>query len=547
MPESQPAEFGWIRKPPGAEACQPVACRKAGRIFAPGGARKENSVKRDTQEHSRSSGILLHVTSLPGPYGIGDLGPAAHAWVDALESAKQTWWQILPLGPAGHGDSPYQCYSAFAGNPMLISPEALIGEGLLTPAAAQPPESPTGSVDFPRVREFKDRLLKEAWHAFREGAARRLRAPFNRFRRAQAGWLHDYALFMAIREESGAGSWTDWPQDLVHRQPAALRQTRERLEDAVRRQEFVQFLFFRQLETLRRHARTAGVKLIGDLPMFVSADSADVWANPELFLLDECRRPRVVAGVPPDYFSKTGQRWGNPLYNWRAMKRDGYRWWVQRLRATLQQVDLVRLDHFRGFEAYWEVPARAQSAKRGRWVKAPGAELLETLRAALGGLPFIAEDLGLITPEVGALRDQFELPGMRVLQFAFGGGFDNPFLPHNYPRNSLVYTGTHDNDTTVGWYGSLSKEEQSRVRRYAACDGSDISWELIRLAWGSVADTAIAPLQDVLGLAREGRINVPGTASGNWGWRATADMVTHDRLGRLRELTETYDRAPSVG
>ena len=493
-------------------------------------------------KRSRISGILLHVTSLPGPYGIGDLGPAAHEWVEAFARAGQGCWQMLPLGPPGSGDSPYQCYSAFAGNPMLISPDRLVADCLLTSTAVQPPNLDANAVDFPGVREFKTRLLTEAWQAFQDGAARPLRASFKRFCAAEAAWLDDFALFMALREAQGSASWTDWPRELVLRRPGALRDARAELADAVGRHQFTQFLFFGQLDDLRKHARRAGVKLIGDLPMFVSADSADVWANPELFLLDEHRRPRVVAGVPPDYFSKTGQRWGNPLYNWPKMKRTRYRWWVDRLRATLRQVDLVRLDHFRGFEAYWEVPARNRTAGHGRWVKAPGAELLKTLRVKLGGLPFIAEDLGLITKEVEALRDDLGLPGMRVLQFAFGDSFGNPFLPHRYCRNAVVYTGTHDNDTTAGWYATLSPEEQARVRRYAACDGQNVPWDLIRLAWSSVADIAVAPFQDVLGLGSEARMNVPGKPTGNWRWRFTRDMVSDSSFDRLRELTETYDR-----
>lgn len=491
---------------------------------------------------SRSAGVLLHVTSLAGPYGIGDLGPAAYEWVDVLSRAGQSWWQILPLGPPGAGDSPYQCYSAFAGNPMLISPQRLVDDGLLRAEAVGPPGFPAERVDYPAVTEFKRHLLADAWQAFGRGEAPGLRGPFKRFCTTQAQWLDDYALFMALRERHGPGSWTDWPRDLVMRDPSALQDARRRLADLIGRHQFEQFLFFRQLNDLRGYARRAGVRLIGDLPMFVSPESADVWANPGLFLLDERRRPRVVAGVPPDYFSKSGQRWGNPLYNWRAMKRTRYRWWVDRLRATLRQVDLVRLDHFRGFEAFWEVPARNRTARQGRWVKAPGAELLKRVRSGLGGLPFIAEDLGLITPQVEALRDAFGLPGMRVLQFAFGGSFDNPFLPHRYCRNAVVYTGTHDNDTTAGWYASLSKDEQARVRRYAACDGSHIAWDLMRIAWSSVARIAIAPLQDVLALDSEARMNTPGKPTGNWRWRVTPQMLRNDLLDWLRELTETYDR-----
>ena len=501
------------------------------------------SQKTRREEAWRSSGVLLHITSLPGPYGIGDLGPAAHEWVNTLARAKQTWWQILPLGPAGAGDSPYASYSAFAGNPLLISPERLVEDGLLNADAARPPAFPADQVSYQAVGKFKKRLLDEAWQSFRAGAVQPLRASFKRFCKKEAAWLDDFSLFMALKELDEDRSWTDWPRDLVLRKPSGLDEARRRRADAIGRHQFTQFLFFRQLEALRRHAARLGVKLIGDLPMFVSAESSDVWAHPDLFLLDERRRPRVVAGVPPDYFSKTGQRWGNPLYNWRAMKRTGYRWWVERLRATLRQVDLVRLDHFRGFQAYWEVPARNRTARQGRWVKAPGADLLKTLRSRLGGLPFIAEDLGLITPQVEALRDEFGLPGMRVLQFAFGGSFDNPFLPHSYCRNAVVYTGTHDNDTTAGWFASLSKEEQARVRRYATCDGSHVSWDLMRLAWSSVARIAIAPLQDVLALGPEARINTPGKPTGNWRWRVTPQMLRNDLLDWLRDLTETYDRA----
>lgn len=498
------------------------------------------------RNRTRASGVLLHVTSLPSPYGIGDLGPAAYEWVDALARARQSWWQILPLGPPGAGDSPYQCYSAFAGNPLLISPQRLVEAGLLSPDSARAPSDlPENHVDYPAVRQFKNRLLTEAWTAFNGGAGRSLRGAFRRFCTTHSHWLDDYALFMALRDEYRQRSWTSWPHDLVRRERLALGEARRRHADAIGCHQFGQFLFFRQLDQLRRHARRASVRLIGDLPMFVSPDSADVWANPGLFLLDERRRPRVVAGVPPDYFSKTGQCWGNPLYNWPAMKRSRFDWWVRRLRATLRQVDLVRLDHFRGLEAYWEVPASNRTARRGRWVKAPGAELLKTLLSALGGLPFIAEDLGLITPQVEALRDDFGLPGMRVLQFAFGGSFDNPFLPHQYSRNAVVYTGTHDNDTTAGWYASLSADEQARVRRYASCDGAHVAWDLVRLAWASVADLAIAPLQDVLGLGPEARMNTPGNPTDNWRWRFTRPMLRNDLLDWLRDLTETYGRAPN--
>jgi 4-alpha-glucanotransferase len=433
--------------------------------------------------------VLLHVTSLPGRYGIGDLGPEARRWVDALARAKQSWWQILPLGPPGCGDSPYQCFSAFAGNPLLISPDVLIEEGLLTRADVGGASFSDARVDYPRVRRFKERLLRLAWE--RHTADRQ----FERFRGEQASWLDDFALFMALKEAFPGRCWTDWPRELMSRKPAAMRAARATWADAIGRHQFAQFLFFRQLQNLRKYAHGKGVRLIGDLPIFVAQESSDVWANPHLFKLDRHRRPKVVAGVPPDYFSKTGQRWGNPIYDWRNMQRDGFKWWVERFRATLAQTDLVRIDHFRGFSACWEIPAHLPTAVGGRWVTAPGAALFAAAREALGGLPFIAEDLGLITPDVERLRDSLGLPGMRVLQFAFGDSAANPFLPHNYERNVVVYPGTHDNDTTVGWFARLKARERAAVRRYAPHVGDDPAWEMMRLGWGSVANLAIAPAQ----------------------------------------------------
>ena len=503
------------------------------------------------QRRRRSSGVLLHVTSLPGPYGVGDLGPAARAWVDALARAKQTWWQILPLGPPGAGDSPYQSYSAFAGNPLLISPDDLLEVGLLKrddlPAGPLRPDQ----ADYPRARILKEKLLARAWERYRGGAGgRRVHNAVDQFIRSQADWLGDFALFMALAEATGTASWPRWPRELARYDRKALRLAMSQpVTDALERHQFAQFLFFRQLGALREYARGKGVRLIGDLPIFVSDDSSDVWANRHLFQLDRTGRPKAVAGVPPDYFSKTGQRWGNPLYDWDRMKRDGFRWWVARARATLGQVDLVRMDHFRGFEAYWRVPAHLPTAERGRWVKAPGRDLFQTLRNELAGLPFIAEDLGVITPEVEALRDDFALPGMRVLQFAFGGGgADNPFLPHHYVRNCVAYTGTHDNDTTAGWFKSLDRTTQEQVRAYAP-DWSgakwDPAWALIRAAWSSVAEVAIAPLQDVLSLRSRARMNIPGTAAGNWRWRFQEKDLRPELLDRLAHLTATYGRRMS--
>ena len=503
----------------------------------------QSSSKPPTPRQARSAGILLHVTSLPGKYGIGDLGPAAHAFAESLARAKQTWWQVLPLTPPADGSNPYNSFSAFAGNPNLVSPELLLRDGLLRRSELTAQGFPEGKVDYPRVNDLRSAILRQAWERFAGGAAGSLRGDFEQFCRGQAAWLDDFALFMALKEANENKPWTDWDRAIVRRNKGVLESARRDLSEHVRRHQFVQFLFFRQLSALRRRAHELGVKLFGDMPIFVSGDSADVWANSHLFQLDKDGRAKVVSGCPPDYFSETGQRWGNPHYDWRAMKRDGFAWWVARLRTTFDQVDMVRIDHFRGFEAYWEINAQHPTAKDGRWVKAPGAELFRTLQKELGGLPLVAEDLGLITPEVAALRESFALPGMKVLQFAFGGSHDDPFLPHNYERNTVAYTGTHDNDTTAGWFKSLSEKERRRVRQYLPRAEKDIPSALIRLAWASVADVAIAPLQDVLGLGSDARMNLPGTPTGNWGWRLKPGMLKNALLDRLGEMTETYGRA----
>jgi 4-alpha-glucanotransferase len=490
----------------------------------------------------RSAGILLHPTSLPSVCGIGDLGPAAYAWVDALARARQSWWQILPLGPTGYGDSPYAAFSAFAGNPNLISPELLACDGLLNAADFASAHGPADQVEYGPIIAFKAALTAQAWENFRAGRGKTLRSDFEAFRTQEADWLDDFALFMALKEAHGGVSWHEWPEDFVLRKPAALQQAQKELTEQLELHRFRQFLFYRQWGALRQYACQRNVRLIGDVPIFVADDSADVWTNPELFLLDQRRRPAVVSGVPPDYFSNTGQLWGNPLYNWEAHQRSGYAWWTARLRAALGQVDRIRLDHFRGFEAYWEVPAVQTTAENGRWVKGPGADFFRVLRDKLGSLPIIAEDLGVITPEVRQLRLQFDLPGMRILQFAFGGAFERRFLPHRHDRNTVVYTGTHDNDTTRGWYETLTADELRFLRRYAPSTDNDIAWDLIRLAWMSVADYAVAPLQDVLSLGSEARMNRPGRPWDNWRWRFRADMLTEERLDRLAEMTETYER-----
>jgi 4-alpha-glucanotransferase len=492
----------------------------------------------------RSSGVLLHPTSLPGHYGIGDLGPTAYAWVESLARAKQTWWQILPLGPTGAGDSPYQSYSAFAGNSNLISPDELVKDGLIAASDLSNVNLPNGSVDYENVGKFKSWLLDRAWQAFKKGAGEHLRGEFDRFCREDADWLDDFALFMAIKGSRGGQSWDQWPTSLVRREPNSLRQARSELADAVGSQRFSQFLFFRQWNALRNHARHCGVRLFGDAPIFVAADSADVWANPQLFLLDADRRPRFVAGVPPDYFSATGQLWGNPLYDWPAHRASGFAWWIERIKASLRQVDLLRLDHFRGFAAAWHIPSGATTAKTGHWAPGPGAAFFEAIDHALGGLPLVAEDLGLISQDVHQLRNRFGLPGMYVLQFAYGGATEFRYLPHNHIRNAVVYTGTHDNDTTLGWWQTITESERQFLRRYEPHVDDDPVGTLIRIAWASVADFAIVPLQDLLRLGSDARMNVPGAPDGNWRWRCREDQVTLAHLDQLAEMTELYYRQP---
>ena len=487
--------------------------------------------------------MLLHVTSLPGRFGIGDLGPSARRWVDTLAAAGQRWWQVLPLGPSAGGDAPYGCLSAFAGNALLVSPEDLFSDGLLTKAELTTPRLPDDRVDFESVVPAKVKLLDRAWATFNAGGAKKLQPAFELFCDENADWLDDFALFMSLRHQFAGKSWTDWPAELVRRRPAAMKAAKRAHADAVRREQFLQFLFFRQWDRLHTYARERGVGIIGDVPMFVSFDSSDVWTHPHLFKLDAHRRPTVIAGVPPDYFSATGQLWGNPLYKWSAMKVDNFAWWTHRMRATLKQVDLLRIDHFRGFAACWEVPAAETTAIGGRWVAAPGEAMLSAFEKSLGGLPFIAEDLGVITPDVEALRDGFHLPGMRVLQFAFGDDARNPFLPHNYDRNTVAYTGTHDNDTAVGWFRSLSKDDRERLMRLLpGARVETIGPDMIRLAWSSVAKLAIAPAQDVLNLPGNTRMNTPGTVGMNWRWRLRDGQWTSKTSAMLREITETYGR-----
>jgi 4-alpha-glucanotransferase len=495
----------------------------------------------------RASGLLLHVTSLPSPYGVGDLGPSAFSWIDHLHEAGQRWWQALPLGPTGYGNSPYQSLSSFAGNVLVISPAALISDGLLQASDCES-HFPANMVDYDAVIPFRQQLLEKAWTNFKAGEREDLRPAYDEFCARHAHWMDDYALFAALKAKYRGAYYLQWPAEVVQRHPNALVDARRELATQIDQVRFAQFLVFRQGDQLKNYAHAKGVSLIGDLPFFVSPDSSDVWANPELFLLDEQRRPRFIAGVPPDYFSATGQLWGNPVYNWDVLRSTAYRWCIDRFQALLAHVDLIRLDHFRGFAAAWHVPVGASTAQSGQWVQGPGAGFFQAVRTELGRLPFIAEDLGLITPDVQALRDQFEVPGTRVLQFAFDGHADNPYLPHNFVPNTVAYTGTHDNATTRQWYEELPDYQRQNLWNYikrSLGESAEAAPTLMRLAWSSVAALTIAPLQDVLNLGSEARMNVPGRAGGNWSWRFSEDMLSPASLESLRELTESSRR--SVG
>ncbi|HZD57712.1 MAG TPA: 4-alpha-glucanotransferase [Anaerolineales bacterium] len=492
---------------------------------------------------SRSSGILLHPTSLPGSYGIGDIGPQAHRWIDFLADTGCRLWQVLPLGPTGFGDSPYQCFSAFAGNPYLVSPEGLVEDGLLSQAEiADRPDFPAEDVDYGAVIPWKLEILDKAYAHFSENASHEVRQAYRSFEEQQTHWLDDFSLFMALKEAHGGGPWVDWPVALRNRDAQALEQALKDHLGSVKRQIFRQFIFFRQWNALRNHAHKRDIKIIGDIPIFVAHDSAEVWARPELFYLDGDGNPTVVAGVPPDYFSETGQLWGNPLYRWEVHAAKNYAWWIDRFQAVLQLVDLVRLDHFRGFAGYWEVPAGEETAVKGRWMPGPGKHFFRVLQEAIGELPILAEDLGVITPDVVDMRDYFGLPGMIILQFAFYGDPAEPFLPHNHLKNRVVYTGTHDNDTTAGWFDRVSESERDFCRRYLGRDGQGIAWDMIRAAWSSVAVFAIAPLQDFLGLGNEARMNYPGNPRGNWSWRMSTGAIDQDLRERLSEFNRLYQR-----
>ncbi|MCD6344730.1 MAG: 4-alpha-glucanotransferase [Anaerolineae bacterium] len=491
----------------------------------------------------RSSGILLHPTSFPGRFGIGEIGEEAFHFIDFLVKSGQSLWQILPLGPTGYGDSPYACFSALAGNPMLINLSQLAADGdIVLEVLQQSPEFPAGHVDFGPVISFKMAVLHRAARNFRERATGERKADFERFCAENAAWLEDFALFMALKEAHGGAAWNTWEEGLTLRQPDVLTEWRERLAETVYAYRYFQYQFSRQWNVLKRYANQKGIQIIGDIPIFVAYDSVDVWANPDLFKLDENRTPTVVAGVPPDYFSPTGQLWGNPVYRWDVLAKQGYSWWITRVKHTLRMVDIIRFDHFRGFEAYWEVLAGEPTAINGHWVKGPGLSFFKALEKSLGELPLIAEDLGFITPEVGALRQQMAFPGMKILQFAFAADASNPYLPHNYESDCVVYTGTHDNDTTMGWYEKLGPEERERLHRYLGPLSEAINWALIRLAYQSVAGLAIVPLQDVLGLGSQARMNIPATAGGNWQWRFRKEELLPQYGAQLLEMALVYGR-----
>lgn len=498
----------------------------------------------------RASGILLHITSLPGPFGIGDVGPQAERFADFLADTGQSWWQVLPLGPPVYGNSPYQAHSSRAGDLRLISPERLADSGLIDRGDfPEAPLAPHGEADFDQARRLKESLLRKAYERVRD----RGHEAFDRFRDREAFWLADFALFMAIKGRHGGVAWIDWPAELAGRDREALDRARNELADEIAFQSFVQFVFDEQWRALRSYCRDRHVGLIGDVPIFVAQDSAEVWSRPDLFQLDFSGRPTFVAGVPPDYFNSEGQLWGNPVYRWEIHQAEGFSWWIDRLKGAIERVDQLRLDHFRGFEAYWRVPAGAPNAIGGQWIKVPGYEFLSAVREAFGGLPLLAEDLGHITQEVEALRDQFGLPGMKVLQFAFGRDPGSElYRPYAHPHNSVVYTGTHDNDTTQGWFhaplGATTQsaeeiaDERDYVARYTLASDADIHWGLIRAAMGSPADTVLIPLQDVLGLGSEARMNTPGTGEGNWLWRFREGDLTRPIADRLADVTLLFGR-----
>jgi 4-alpha-glucanotransferase len=494
----------------------------------------------------RAAGILLHPTSLPSRGGVGDFGPAAYQFVDSLASARQGLWQVLPLGPLGYGNSPYSSISAFAGNPLLISLERLASHGWIDAGKLSALSSDTGAVEYDRVFASKMPLLFEAARNFVQSASSEARQRFERFCKENAWWLDDFVLFDALRAQHKLASWNEWPAELAHREPGALEGARKELAADLKIRSALQFAFYEQWQALRRYCSERVVRVVGDVAIFMNYDSADVWTHRDQFRLNEKLEPEVVSGVPPDFFSKTGQRWGNPLYRWDVMKAQGYEWWIQRLRWATRNCDYIRLDHFRGFDQCWEIPAADPTAINGRWVDGPRDDLFQKVREALGGLPFFAEDLGYITPEVHALRDRLQIPGMAVLQFGFGDAGAHIYLPHR-AAGKVIYTGTHDNDTTVGWFHSGAADHERRnAEAYLGPREDGIHWAFVRAAQTSVAEFALIPLQDVLGLGSEARMNTPSLHGGNWKWRVAPGQLTPELIAKLAHLAEVTDRLPQA-
>ena len=496
----------------------------------------------------RASGILLHPTSFPSRFGIGDLGKEAYRFLDFLDHSFQRVWQILPLGPTGYGNSPYLCYSALAGNPLLISPEKLVEAELLSEEDfVNLPEFSLDFIDYDLVISTKMPLLQKAFDNFKLNPSKEQEKKFKEFCQQHIYWLDDYALFMSIKEANDGAAWYEWDKSLAKREAKAIATVQEELSEAIFYHKFLQFIFFSQWTELKKYANERKIQIFGDIPIYVAHDSADVWSHSEIFCLDEENgQAALMAGVPPDYFSATGQLWGNPVYDWKELQKTNFDWWIKRIQGMLEYVDIMRIDHFRGFQAYWAVPEGEETAIKGEWLEAPGEEFFELLSQKLGKLPIVAEDLGVITPEVEALRDRFGFPGMKVLHFAFDSDRANPFLPFNYSNpNCVVYTGTHDNDTTIGWFEKRSHEENARVIDYLGCLCDDgIHWNLMRLALGSAANQAIFPFQDILGLGSDARMNTPGVAEGNWRWRYRPEAVNYELGDRLKYFTYLYGRAP---